>query len=144
FEACAKGRFESPIDIETAEPSDLPPLPFHYSASPLTIVDNGHTIMATCAPGSTLSVGGTRYELLQLHFHHPSEEVVHGKTWPLVAHLGHKDARGRLAVVAVLLERGGPNPVIETLWANLPAEKEKPATIANVTIDAGALLPASH
>jgi carbonic anhydrase len=144
FEACAKGKFESPIDIEAAEPSDLPPLQFHYAASPLTIVDNGHTIMATFAPGSTLTVGGARYELLQIHFHHPSEEVVQGKTWPLVVHLVHKDARGRLAVVAVLLDQGRPNPVIETLWANLPAEKEKPATIANITIDAGALLPASH
>jgi carbonic anhydrase len=144
FSACASGKYESPIDIEAAEPSDLPPLRFDYKASPLTIVDNGHTIMATYAPGSTLTVGDARYELLQLHLHHPSEGTVHGKTSAMEVHLVHKDAKGHLAVVAVLLDQSGPNPVIEKLLANLPTDKGKTATIASVSIDAGALLPASR
>ena len=143
FTACAKGEYEAPIDIKAAEQSDLPPLQFGYAASPLTIVDNGHTVMATYAPGSTLTIGDAKYELQQFHFHRPSEELVNGKASAMVAHLVHKDAQGRLAVVAVLLNRGNANPVIETLWTHLPAEKEKPETFANVSIDAKGLLPAS-
>lgn len=144
FAACAKGRFESPIDIETTAPSEQPPLQFKYAPSPLTIVDNGHTIMASYAPGSALVVGDVRYELQQFHFHHPSEEQVHGKTSDMVVHLVHKDAQGHLAVVAVLLNHGSTNSVIQALWANLPAVKEKPATLASVSIDANGLLPASR
>jgi carbonic anhydrase len=144
FTACAKGKYESPIDIDAAEPSDLPPLQFKYAASPLTIVDNGHTIMATWAPGSTLTIGDARYELQQFHFHRPSEELVHGKASGMEVHLVHKDAGGHLAVVAVLLDSGKANPLIEKLWANLPAEKGHTATFANIPIDATALLPLSR
>ena len=143
FAACVKGRYQSPIDITVAEKSDLTPLQFGYATSPLTIVDNGHTVMATYAPGSTLTIGDAKYELQQFHFHHPSEERIHGKQSAMVVHLVHKDALGRLAVVAVLLKRGKANPLVETLWKHLPAEKEKTATFADVPIDAKGLLPSS-
>jgi len=144
FAACAKGKYESPIDIDASEPSDLPPLQFGYLPSPLTVVDNGHTIMAAYAAGSTLAIGAARYELQQFHFHLPSEELVHHQSSAMVVHLVHKDAQGHLAVVAVLLNRGKTNPAIERLWAHLPGEKEKPMTLADVSIDANALLPASR
>ena len=67
----------------------------------LRIVDNGHTIQVNYDPGSSLMVGGKRYELVQFHFHRPSEEVVDGKRSAMVAHLVHRDAkaisRGRRA-----------------------------------------------
>jgi carbonic anhydrase len=144
FTACAKGKYEAPIDIDAAEQSDLPPLQFRYAVSPLTIVDNGHTIMAPYAPGSTLTIGDARYELQQFHFHRPSEELVHGRASAMEVHLVHKDARGHLAVVAVLLDQGKASPVIEKLWEHLPTVKEKPATFTSVSIDAKGLLPASH
>ncbi|HKQ19705.1 MAG TPA: carbonic anhydrase family protein [Candidatus Eisenbacteria bacterium] len=144
FAACAKGRFESPIDIESAEASELPPLQFDYKPSPLTVVDNGHTIMATYAPGSSLVVGDARYDLQQVHFHHPSEEQIHGKTSEMVVHLVHKDTQGHLAVVAVLLNHGMANPAVGTIWAHLPAVKEKPQSVAGAAIDATALLPATR
>jgi len=144
FSACAMGKFESPIDIDAAGQSDLPMLQFRYAASPLTILDNGHTIMVTYARGSTLTIGDASYELQQFHFHRPSEELMHGKASAMVVHLVHKDARGQLAVVAILLEQGKANPLIEKLWANLPTKKETPATVAAVSIDANVLLPASH
>jgi carbonic anhydrase len=35
----------------------------------------------------------------------------------------HKDAEGRLAVVAVLLDRGSAQAIVQTVWNNLPLEK---------------------
>ena len=141
FAACKLGHAQSPIDIRSATPADLPPIVFDYKPSPLRVIDNGHTVQVNYAPGSSISVGGVRYELLQFHFHRPSEEKIHGKSHAMVAHLVHKNSEGKLAVVAVLLDKGGANlPTIETIWSNVPKEKAKEAAL-DVTVDAATLLP---
>src|SRR5678816_1131727 len=144
FSACKLGHLQSPIDIHGAKVADLPAIHFEYRPSPLKIVDNGHTIQVNYAPGSAIEVGGTRYELIQFHFHRPSEEKINGKAHAMVAHLVHRDAAGKLAVVAVLLDKGGVSELIDTLWKNLPKEKEKESDVADVQIDASQLLPPDH
>ncbi len=144
FETCKVGKHQSPIDIRGAKAAPLPAIEFAYQPSPLKVVDNGHTIQVSYAPGSFITVGDRKYELLQFHFHHPSEEKVNGKSYPLVAHLVHKDAGGSLAVVAVLLADGKPNPFIETIWKHLPAEEGKESAPEGVTIDVATLLPAKR
>ena len=62
----------------------------------------------------------------------------------MVAHLVHKSADGKLAVVAVLLDRGGASTLIDSIWKNLPKEKEKEALVQNITVDATGLLPESR
>ena len=141
YETCKLGTQQSPIDIRDATPAPLPAIEFAYKPSPLRIIDNGHTIQVTYAPGSYITVGGARYELLQFHFHHPSEEAVKGVRYPLVAHLVHKNAAGKLAVVAVLLTEGKAHPFIETLWTNLPAEEGKESAPEGVAVDVARLLP---
>jgi carbonic anhydrase len=144
FSACKLGHLQSPIDIHGANVADLPAIHFEYRPSPLKIIDNGHTIQVNYAPGSAIEVGGTRYELIQFHFHRPSEEKINGKAHAMVAHLVHRDAAGKLAVVAVLLDKGGASELIDTLWKNLPKEKEKESDVADVRIDASLLLPADR
>ena len=46
-------------------------------------------------------------------------------------------------MVAVLLKAGSSNPLLETLWNNLPREKEKPYAVLGVSIDVSQLLPTS-
>ena len=144
FATCGVGKTQSPVDIRNAQPGKLDPIQFDYQPTPLRIIDNGHTIQVNYAPGSMITVGDRRYELQQFHFHKPSEERVNGKTYPMVAHLVHKNRDGALAVVAVLLTIGPDNPVVKTLWSKLPKEKEKESAPGNVTIDATALLPKDH
>lgn len=143
FAACKTGQAQSPIDIKTATTAELPALQFDYHPSPLNIVDNGHTIMVTYAPGSTLKVGDKVYELKQFHFHHPSEEQIDGKPSDMVAHLVHQDSKGHLAVVAVLLKTGSPNSVLDVLWSHLPKEKDQTISVPDV-INVANLLPASR
>ena len=69
FATCKLGKVQSPIDIRGAKGADLPAIKFDYKPSPLKVIDNGHTIQVNYAPGSSIEVGGTRYELLQFHFH---------------------------------------------------------------------------
>jgi carbonic anhydrase len=141
FEACKKGKWESPIDVKQATISDLPALVFNYSGAPLNIVDNGHTVMVTYAPGSTLTVGNNKYELKQFHFHHPSEERIHGMQFDMVVHLVHQDSKGHVAVVAVLLKQGRENSMVGQLRAKVPAEKEHPVKLPELLINAADILP---
>ena len=144
FAACANGHHQSPIDIRNPQKADLAPIEFDYKPSSLSIIDNGHTIMVNYAPGSSISVGGKRYALKQFHFHRPSEEKINGKGFEMTIHLVHADQEGKLAVVAVLLQRGQDNPMVHRLWSDLPKEKEKEEDFSDVQINAAGLLPADR
>jgi carbonic anhydrase len=144
YGTCGLGKHQSPIDIRGAQPADLAAITFSYQPSPLKLIDNGHTVQVTYAPGSFITVGDQKYELLQFHFHHPAEEKVNGRSYPLVAHLVHKNAEGKLAVVGVLLTEGQTNDVLETVWKHLPAQEGQESAPAGVTVDAAGLLPAAR
>ncbi|WP_310384651.1 carbonic anhydrase family protein [Roseateles sp.] len=137
---CAIGTRQSPIDIRDGIRVDLEKINFDYRPSGFSVLDNGHTIQVNVAPGNALQVMGRRFELLQFHFHRPSEERINGRQFDMVAHLVHKDADGKLGVVAVLLERGRDQAVIQTIWNNLPLEKGQ-ALAAPGLLDLNQLLP---
>jgi len=140
FAKCSTGQRQSPIDIRDGIAVDLDPVDFDYRASGFRVIDNGHTVQVNLAPGNTIQLRGRRFELLQFHFHRPSEERIDGRLFDMVVHLVHKDAEGQLAVVAVLLDRGSAQPIVQAVWNNLPLEKgeEQPA---RGVIDLNHLLP---
>jgi carbonic anhydrase len=144
FAVCQQGQHQSPIDIRGAKPSDLPPIQVAYRATPLHIVNNGHTIQINYAPGSFMTVGGTRWELKQFHFHHPAEQKIEGKASAMEAHLVHAAADGRLAVLAVMLDPGNANPAIATMWQHLPQKEGPEEKFDNVQVDVTGLLPPDH
>jgi len=143
YGGCALGHEQSPIDIRTADVqlAELPAIAFDYKPTPLKIIDNGHTVQVNMAPGNSITVAGTRYDLLQFHFHKPSEERIDGKPYGLVAHLVHKSEAGKLAVVAVLMDKGATHPLIEAVFDNLPKVKQQEVTVPGLSIDLSALLP---
>jgi carbonic anhydrase len=134
---------QSPIDIrqDAVQKASLPAIRFSYQPAPLAIIDNGHTIQVNYAVGSSIDVSRDRYELVQFHFHRPSEESFDGRRRAMVAHLVHKDVDGHLAVVAVPLTPGAVNPMVALLWNNLPARKRVEVEPKGVQIDATDLLP---
>src|SRR5215470_6626102 len=142
YALCRAGKHQAPIDIRNAKAADLPAIEFSYKPSSFRIVDNGHSIQINLDPGNFISVGGKRYDLLQFHFHHPAEERVQGRAYPLVAHLVHKDEGGKLAVVGVLMKSGRENPFIEALWKDLPQDVEQEHTPQGESVDVSRLLPA--
>jgi carbonic anhydrase len=140
FSKCGIGQRQSPIDIRGGIAVQLEPIQFDYRVSGFSVIDNGHTVQVNLPAGHAITVLGRRYELLQFHFHRPSEERINGKQHDMVAHLVHKDAEGKLAVVAVLLDRGSAQPLIQAVWNALPLEKHE-AQAAPGTIDLNKLLP---
>ena len=143
FSTCSTGTRQSPIDIRSGVRVDLEPIQFDYRPSGFRVIDNGHTIQVNVGGGNSIEVQGRRYDLVQFHFHRPSEERIDGRQFDMVAHLVHKDPEGRLAVVAVLLDRGSVHPLVQTIWNNLPLEKGEEVA-AKAALDMNHLLPADR
>jgi carbonic anhydrase len=140
YATCAKGSRQSPIDLQGGIRVQLDPIAFDYKPAPYRVIDNGHTIEVEVPPGSAIEVLGRRYELQQFHFHLPSEARVDGRRFDMEVHLVHRDAEGRVAVVAVLLERGAAQAVVQAVWNHLPLEKGDAVSV-RAPLDPSALLP---
>jgi len=144
YRACSQGKEQSPIDIHGAHLNKtLQPIEFHYVSGPMKLLNTGHTVQVTPPAGSYIVAGGTRYELVQFHFHHPGEEAVKGKLPDLSLHLVHKSADGKTAVVAVRLNEGNDNAVLAALWEHLPKTAGKTDTLPDSMSPAG-LLPSDR
>lgn len=140
FAVCGTGKRQSPIDIRDGIKVQLDSVQFDYRSSSFRVLDNGHTVQVNVSAGNYIEVTGKRFELVQFHFHRPSEERVNGRLFDMVAHLVHKDIEGRLAVVAVLLDRGNAQPLVQAIWNNLPLEKGDEVS-ARLPLDLNDLLP---
>ena len=140
---CSTGQRQSPIDIRGGLAVDLEPVRFEYQASRFAVVDNGHTVQVNLAPGNMIDVGGKRFELLQFHFHRPSEERIDGRQFEMSLHLVHKDEQGKLAVVGLLFEKGPAQPVLQKVWNNLPLERNEEAQ-ARAPLELNDLLPSDR
>jgi carbonic anhydrase len=144
FASCKVGTRQSPIDIRNPVIGEVEPIRFHYEDVSLKVTNNGHTIQVDYAPGSFILFGGNRYELVQFHFHSPSEERINGRSFDMVAHLVHKSAQGRLAVVAVLLTVGNEQPMLQQVWNAMPGTRDRTRERLDVLINAKQLLPADQ
>lgn len=145
YAVCGTGQRQSPINIETRKVTGTTAQAIDLSYAPANaeVINNGHTIQVAPANGGTLTIDGVQYKLAQFHFHTPSEEKIDGKSYPLVAHLVHKSAEGKLAVIAVLFRTGKANAALKPVFASLPAKTgDKHALDGNINV--GDLLPAKR
>ena len=144
YATCKVGKEQSPVDIRNAEKAELPAIRFEYRSGPLKMINNGYTaVRVNYAPGNRnfLIVGDKHYELTQFHFHHPSEEYIHGKPFDMVAHLMHEASDGKVATVAVLLNAGSANRTVDQLWEHMSKTPGKEEVIAGVEVNPAGLLP---
>lgn len=145
FAACETGKAQSPIDIAGAIPANLGPVAVTYKAIGVNVVNNGHTIQANAQPGNYIELEGKRFDLLQFHFHHPSEHAISGKTAPMEVHLVHKNAQtGELAVLGVMMVPGAANAAIAAVWNVMPAGEGEAKPAQPLSLDPTSLLPATH
>ena len=143
FNLCAIGKRQSPINIEDGSTLRGPaePVQFAYAPSNASVVNNGHTIQVDVQGDNAITVRGSNYRLLQFHFHTPSEEQINFKRFPMVAHLVHKNNEGQLAVVAVLLQEGEANTMIDKVWTYMPLDSGDRVRMPQGLLDVNELLP---
>lgn len=140
--ACSAGTQQSPVDIASAVEADIPRIGIGWHKGGGKMVNNGHTIQINMPEGSTLTRGDRSYELLQFHFHAPSEHHVAGKTFPMEAHFVHKDTQSdALGVLGVFLTPGAANLSFASLAAAFPTRAGEEVAVDRT--DPNGLLPAS-
>jgi carbonic anhydrase len=143
FNTCAIGKRQAPINIEDSYTLQGPAEPLHFSYQPSsgTVVNNGHTVQVNVEGNNTLTVRGSVYHLVQFDFHTPSEEQVNDRSYAMVVHLLHKNAEGELAVVAVLLDPGEVNTLIDQVWTYMPLDVGDAVRLPPGLLNLNELLP---
>ena len=144
FPTCAKGKAQAPLNIKGPFEKALFNVAPDYKPGQLKIVNNGHTIQVNVPPGSKLRIDSKPFELLQFHFHRPSEEHIDGKPSSMVIHFVHKNDAGRLAVLGVLLKEGNENPGIKALWTHAPPKEGPEIAPEGVMFNPANLLPREY
>lgn len=139
FSACT-GKNQSPINITGFTEAELTPIEFNYKSGGNEILNNGHTVQVNYEKGSNIKVDGNKFNLLQFHFHSPSENQINGKSFPLEAHLVHADENGNLAVVAVMFEQGAANAGLEKPWSKMP-QKAGDKNVLSEAVAVDGILP---
>jgi carbonic anhydrase len=137
--ACAIGLEQSPIDLTHGIGASAPPVGLAWNAEATwTVVNNGHTIQANGTNAGKMTVDGKDYDLLQFHFHHPSEHAIDGQHSPMEVHFVHKAADGALAVLGVMLVGGGADGQMDAIMQTAP-QTEGESRLG--TADLSAFLP---
>jgi carbonic anhydrase len=162
FEACDTGRAQSPINIgrkKTRVPFDLK---IKYHPAPMiigedletklmigktqTIYNDGHSIQLNFNEKSKefIRIGGKDYQLVQFHFHSPSETLWHKQDFPLEIHFVHESKDGDVAVVAVFVKGGADNSALTEILGHLPEADHVAYDVPDVSINPADLLPSDQ
>jgi len=143
---CVVGRQQSPIEIrdfDVKKNEELPKIEFFYQGVPLKIQNNGKTAQINYPKGSYVKIGEVKSELMQFHFHTPSEHFIGKKSSEMELHLVNKKEDGSLLIIAVLIESGKNNTALKALLKNLPLAKGTEISLPYVTINPIDFLPAT-
>lgn len=112
---CAEGGEQSPIDLDLGDsiPAMVKPIEINWVPFTPGLLNNGHTIeLVASGNAGSVSIGGTEFELLQIHFHHLSEHTFAGEHRAMEAHLVHRSTQGDIVVLSATFEEGAENPVL--------------------------------
>ena len=138
---CREGTHQSPININNALDHSPSQLLTDFSPTPIRIINNGHTIHLSYDPGSNINWKSKRYELIQFHFHSPSEHLIKGKHYDMEMHLVYKTQDHQFLVIGVLMEKGKSNALIQKIWEKIPIDQNKEVYYEDILINVGNLLP---
>ncbi|TWX64775.1 carbonic anhydrase family protein [Colwellia demingiae] len=133
YALCSSGVNQSPVNIVTDNviEADLPPLVLNPHISEIDMVNNGHTIQANIKGNNTFTNDAGSFNLLQFHFHAPSEHTIDSKSFPLEVHFVHADQDARLAVIGVMFEVGKSNPELAQMWKDMPEANQSKKMLIN-------------
>lgn len=139
------GTVQSPVDIAGAQDdAALTALSQAFGASGTHAVNNGHTIQFNTDEGTSLTLDGQTFKLIQFHVHTPSEHTVNGVSFPMELHFVHKnETTGKLAVIGVLVKEGAENDFLKPLVEHLPAATDEKYDDATEQFNIADFLPSN-
>lgn len=136
--ACRVGKFQSPIDIQDKILQELPQLgklKTDYKSAAAVLKNRGHDVMVEWndVPGK-LDINGSYYELVQCHWHTPSEHTLNGTKFDVELHAVHQNSNGDRAVIGVFYKIGKPDPFLSKILKHIKS-------IGDKNIDVGKINP---
>jgi len=158
FELCDIGKSQSPINIGRDRVPTQYALKIGYHPSQLYLGDDINTSLKISADKTIvitdhglqvnihdkkkelLSYEGKEFELIQFHFHSPSETLWHQQAFPLEIHFVHQGKSG-LLVLAVLVKAGSENELLQQIIDHMPENEHVEVKVPGVKIDLMELLP---
>jgi carbonic anhydrase len=174
FPLLSQPREQSPIDISrssTVRDPNPPHLDFNYGIAKVTLANTygsldetspgrvlaqeWGTLKAAPDPGSEVRLNGVPYDLVQFHFHTPSEHTINGRRTDMEVHLVHlirnsggvpaacSSSNRPLLVIGVFIDAAGNSDTeLQRLFPpNLPKSTTDPA-VEVFNVDLRALVPA--
>jgi carbonic anhydrase len=136
YRLCTKGTAQSPISLEESDLAPVAPLHFRYGTLSANSVDTSRGLLISTSPNHALTLNQDRFQLIQFHFHSPSEHEINHRRADAELHFVHRNDQNQLLVVAVLLEKGDPNPALASLLRS-------PSTASAPLLDLNQLLPST-
>ncbi len=135
YKLCGSGIEQSPINIKDSITKNTNnKLSLWYGTNSTSIVNNGHSIEVKFDNAGGVVYKNTQYNLIQLHFHTPSENMINDKKYPMEMHLVHSDSKGNLLVVGVLFKEGLENGEMNSIISKSPTQINKAERIQKVFI----------
>ncbi|MEO8131377.1 MAG: carbonic anhydrase family protein, partial [Bryobacteraceae bacterium] len=150
------GMRQTPIDIDNklTTKTDTAALTFQYEDAPMAVTNTGHVVEVEYPAGSTIRLGqfsssgamnwsqaSDEYQLVQFHFHAPSEHTIDGKRAAMEAHLVHRNQLGDLAVVGVLMNLAQDSALLVDSIIKLAPLTVGEGKQEGVTLNARRLIP---
>ena len=136
YAICDQGRMQSPIDLGLANAIGWVKIATSYGPTQGTLKLGQHKVQVDAAQGQGMISGDTLFNLVQVHFHTPSEHVIDGTRYPLTAHLVHTTTEGALGVLGVMFEQGEPNAGLQSIIDGMSGGSN-----ASIIMDLAALVP---
>jgi carbonic anhydrase len=138
YPVCGSGMGQSPVNIDTSAVTRLngPPLLINYERSELGIENTGHVVEVPIPAGvtDTLRIGNDAYQLVQYHFHAPSEHQVNGRPADVEGHFVHQNSQGDTAVVGIFFRTGAdPNPLLDKILLSAPVTAGDAVTVGEAS-----------
>ena len=140
------GEHQSPVNIldgqTIKDEGERCSLDFYYSPKTLlnNVRNNGHSIQFDFELGDSLAYNHVNYNLVQIHFHEPSEHLINGVRYPIEIHLVHQSQQQDYTVVSVLGIEGEDCETIENMESYLPLKKGEEKEI-HESLDLSSIFP---
>ncbi|KAK4762181.1 hypothetical protein SAY87_030065 [Trapa incisa] len=129
WRACKNGKIQSPIDLTSGGVQvsfHLGKLKRDYKPAPATILNRGHDIAVLWKGyAGKIIINGTRYDLVQCHWHSPSEHIFNGTRpdfllwYNLELHIVHSSPQGKIAVIGIVYKYGRPDRFLKKLISHM-------------------------
>ena len=135
--------YQSPLNFDTtqsyANSTDV--LTIHYPTSiDAEVINNGHgSPQLVFGEGPHVELNGERYNLLQIHFHVPSEETIDGVAPAFDAHYVHQNPDSKALLVIGQLYNAGDQefPLLTTAVENDPTDPSaEPKAVTGINLQA--------